>query len=198
MTIQPTAVYPPTRSASPPATTGGQRFYQTYNTRYVSQPSGGPGPAGGSSAGIPSGGGRFYNYWNRIPQGSLKVKTPSGVPNFLGARPVILFMWIAAMGMVSWDEWRNYHVLPRPARLWYTTSTYFLLALLASFDAMVPLANGLAIGFTISVAYNYYTGAGGFGTQGAAEQVTSQQPGGTNAPSTATAPTGTSSAAFNS
>jgi hypothetical protein len=105
-------------------------------------------------------------------------------------------MWIAAMGMVSWDEWRVHHVLPRPARLWYTTTTYFLLALLATVDSMVPLANLLAVGFTISVAYNYYTGAGQFGSQGAAEQVTSQQPGGVNSPSTQANQTGTGNTAL--
>lgn len=162
--IEPSAVYSPSGEVR----TGRQRIYETYNTRDV--------PIGGdSSVSAPqggSGGGRAYHVFVGLPGGSSRVQVPKGVPRFLGARPIILFAWGLAMVMVSLDEWHTHHVLPRPARLWYTSLTYFLLAAAASFDAMVPLATALAIGLTIAVGYQYYTGAGAFGNYGAQEAST--------------------------
>lgn len=91
-----------------------------------------------------------------------------------------MFAWIAAMTMVSLDEWHTHGVLPRPARLWYTTLTYLLIALVSTLDIMVPICTLLAIGLTIAVGYQYYTGSGSFGQYGAVEVNTSTQPGGTN------------------
>lgn len=166
MTIQPTAVYPPGNS---PASQ--QQFYQTYNTRNVGGGGGyTPPPSGGGTYVPGSGGGGFlYRQFQRAPGGSAPVSVPSGVPKFLGSRSIILYMWIAAMMMVSLDEWHTHGVLPRPARLWYTSLTYFILALISAIDAVTPLASMLAIGYTIAVAYNYYNGSGGFGNYGAQE-----------------------------
>lgn len=173
MTIQPTAVYPPGQSpASSGSSGGGGNFYNTYNTRYVGGSSGGGGytpPPSGGGGGFNYGGGFLYRQFQRVPGGGTRVSVPSGVPSFLGARSIILFSWIAAMAMVSLDEWHTHGVLPRPARLWYTSITYGLLAIAATVDAAVPLVNLLAIGLTIAVAYNYYTGSGGFGSTGATE-----------------------------
>jgi hypothetical protein len=162
--IEPTAVYSP---GTGPAQTGRQRIYETYNTRDV--------PLGGDetiSAPRPSTGGRAYGMFSRLPGGAAPVAVPKGVPRFLGSRPIILFAWGLAMVMVSLDEWHTHHVLPRPARLWYTSLTYFLLAAAASFDPLVPLATAMAIGLTIAVGYQYYTGAGSFGNYGAQEAST--------------------------
>lgn len=169
MTIQPTAVYSP--GTSPAAQ---QNFYQTYNTRTIGGTGGGgggytPPPSGGGGGGFNYGGSYLYNQFQRMPGGGQRVTVPSGVPKFLGGRQIILFTWIACMMMVSLDEWHTHHVLPRPARLWYTSLTYGLLALLSLFDSAVPLVNLFAIGFTISVAYDYYNGTGQFGSFGASE-----------------------------
>lgn len=87
------------------------------------------------------------------------------------------------MAMVSWDEWTTHHILPRPARLWYTSLTYFLLALISTIDAAVPLATALAIGYTIAVAYQYFTGTGGFRLNASSTPATGGTAGSTNPPS---------------
>lgn len=66
------------------------------------------------------------------------------------------------MIVVGFDDWHNYHILPRPARLWYTSLTYGLLILASMADALVPLANALAIGYAIMLIWQYYNGTGQF------------------------------------
>lgn len=127
--------------------------------RQNSVPIGGEDTTSGDKPSIAS---RAYTRFQRLPGGGIQVAVPNGVPRFLGARPVIFWAWVAAMAMVSWDEWNSHHILPRPARLWYTSLTYFLLALLATADAAVPLATALAIGFTVVLTMQYYTGNGQF------------------------------------
>ena len=158
MTIEPTAIIPPGGSS------GGRNFYNTYNTRYIRNPP--PytpqGPDYSNS--------RIYNLMNRAPNGSgSSVTVPSGVPRFLGARPILMFSWIAAMAMVCLDEWHTYHILPRPARLWDTTATFLLLGVASTFDVLVPIINIFAIGLVIQLGYQYYTGTGQFGSYGAQE-----------------------------
>jgi hypothetical protein len=120
----------------------------------------------------------------------VNVPVPPGVPRFLGNRQIILVAWLGAMAMVSWDEWNTYHILPRPARLWYTSLTYFLLAIIATFDVFVPIANGLAIGFAIAVAYQYFTNTGQFAPSPSRQPATPSTNPPTTTPST-TPTTGT-------
>jgi len=156
--IEPTRVYPPE---------GSQRFYQTYNTRTIGGDGTPPPSQGGPS--FDYSGGRTYNFFQRLPQGAMSVGVPSGVPRFLGARPIIFYMWMVAIGMVVLDEWHTHHILPRPARLWWTTVAFLLMAGLATIDAMVPLVNAFAIGMVIVLGYQYYSGTGQFGATGAQE-----------------------------
>lgn len=165
MTIQPTAVYPPGQS---PASAGGQqRFYQTYNTRNLGHPI----PQYSQyRGGFSYSNSRIYRAMQNAPQGAMQVKVPGpkGMQIF-GARPILFFAWIAAMMMVSLDEWHTYHILPRPARLWYTSLAFVMMALLSVADAFVPLVNLFAIGMVIVLGYQYYTGRGQFGQAGAKE-----------------------------
>jgi|SRR5215469_464965 len=156
--IEPAGVYPPA---------GSQRFYQTYNTRYVN--GGGPPPPSQGGPSFDYSGGRTYNFFQRLPQGAMSVGVPTGVPRFLGARPIIFYMWMVAIGMVVLDEWHTHHILPRPARLWWTTVAFLLMAALATIDAMVPLVNAFAIGMVIVLGYQYYSGTGAFGSTGLKE-----------------------------
>lgn len=148
--LEPSAVISPSGQVS----TGRERIYDTYNTRDV--PIGG----GGGPPRFNYANGRVYNAFNRLPGGNGPVTVPKGVPRFLGSRSLILFSWAIAMALVSVDEWQTHHVLPRPARLWYTTLTYFLLAIASTVDVLVPIINLIALGLTIAVAYQFYTGAG--------------------------------------
>jgi hypothetical protein len=154
--IEPSAVINPSGQVS----TGRQRFYETYNTRDV--------PIGGDES-LPKPGSRTVNLFLRMPGGSGQAQTPEFLPKFLGSRSIIMFGWAAAMAMVSLDEWHTYHILPRPARLWDTSLTFFLIAAVSTFDPLVPICTILTIGLVIAVAYNYYTGNGGFGGFGAKE-----------------------------
>lgn len=151
MTIQPTNVYPPNQ---PP---GGNNTYNTYNTTVI--------PPNNPGVGAPPFYYRMnpvYQAYKRTPPQSTRVQSESHVPAMLTARPLIFYSWMAAMILVSFDEWHNYHILPRPARLFWTTVTYGLLTIASIPDVMVPLANALAMGYTIVLAYQYYNGQGQF------------------------------------
>lgn len=154
------------KGQSPAIPTGRQKFYETYNTRSL-----GNEPIGGDSGGGGGGGSKTSNFMSKIPgkSGNVAVRVPFGAPKFLGARSVLLFAWMAAMAMVSLDEWHTNHVLPRPARLWYTSLTFFLLAAVSTIDVLVPLTNLFALGLIIVLAMQYYTGTGQFGVSGVAE-----------------------------
>lgn len=110
----------------------------------------------GTSAG--GGGGRTYIV---VPQN----KTTSAKPRFLGSQRTILFAWIVALALVCADEWKTYHILPRPARLWWTTLTYAILALMSQMEVLIPLANALALGFTAVLAWQYFNKQGQFSGQ---------------------------------
>lgn len=155
------------RDRSPAIPTGRQRFYETYNTKSL-----GDEPIGGDSGGPKVGGSALRNGMSKLPNGSganVAVKLPFGVPRFLGARSVLLFAWMAAMAMVSLDEWHTNHILPRPARLWYTSLLFLLLAMVSTIDILVPVANLFALGMIIVLGMQYYSGTGQFGVSGAAE-----------------------------
>lgn len=104
--------------------------------------------------------------WIASHQQSTTVQMPRQLPSFLGNRQTIVYSWAASMAIISWDEWHNNHILPRPARLWYATGFYLLLVLLGMVDAMVPIANALAIGYTIMLAWQYFNQSGQFGKGG--------------------------------
>jgi hypothetical protein len=95
---------------------------------------------------------------NRIPAGARQVNLPGGAPRFLGDRGTIFYAWTIAMLVVGYDEWHNLNILPRPSRLWDTSLVYGLLALMAVVDPLVPIANALAVGFTISLLWRLYNG----------------------------------------
>lgn len=191
--IEPSAVYSP----GAPIRTGRQKFYDTYNTRYIPDPVGGD-PAitsggGGGGGGIPTpgfdySGGFLHRTMQNLPNGSGPVVTvPHGIPRFLGARPMLFFAWGVAMIMVSLDEWHTHHILPRPARLWYTSLLFFLLAMVSIIDVAVPIVNLFALGMVITLGYQYYSGSGQFGAAAKQSTIdTSVTTGGLNQPTPGT------------
>jgi hypothetical protein len=143
MTIEPSAIYPPPRRPyTPPGYQGGQYYV-------INQPP--PRPN------FPR------RVWNSVPQQNPQARIPHQLPEFLKSGPlnnraVVFNMWIIAMVIIGFDEWHNLNILPRPARLWDTSLVYGLLVMLGFVDAMVPIANALAIGFTIQLLWQYYQG----------------------------------------
>lgn len=152
MTIQPTAVYPPgseTERYIPPPYRRGPYPYEGPDETYVNR---GPG--------------FFQKMLGAVPQTNMQVQVPRAVPNWMGNKKIIVAMWVIAIAFISYDEWHNFNILPRPQRLWDASLVYGLLAILSSVDPVAPIANMLAIGFTISLAYQYYDGSGKFGGSG--------------------------------
>ena len=145
MTIEPTAVYPPRRYI-PPTGNGyqGGQYYINQQPEAV-------------KINFPR------RVWNSVPQQSPTATIPHRLPEFLRSGPmnnraVVFNMWIIAMIVVSFDEWHNLGILPRPARLWDTSLVYGLLVLLGFVDAMVPISNALAMGFTFQLLWQYFQG----------------------------------------
>jgi|HubBroStandDraft_1064217.scaffolds.fasta_scaffold71024_3 hypothetical protein len=97
-----------------------------------------------------------------VSGGAQQVNVPKPLPAFLGNSSVILVMWLAAMALISADEWRSNHILPRPARLWYTTLVYGILAITGNSNVLLPLATVLAIGYTIVLGYQFFNKTGQF------------------------------------
>jgi hypothetical protein len=95
--------------------------------------------------------------WNAVPAQNpvARSRISAGVFN---NRSVVFNAWIVAMILIGFDEWHNLGILPRPARLWDTTIVYGLLTMLGFVDIMVPIANALAVGYTIALLYQYYNG----------------------------------------
>lgn len=91
-----------------------------------------------------------------------KARTPSGVPAFLGNREIIFGTWAVSMALVTVDDWKTNNILVRPSRLWGTTLVYAGLALVSTIDALVPIANALAIGYTIVLLYQFFSKQGQF------------------------------------
>lgn len=168
MTIEPTRVIPPGGD-------GGPQQGRTYVIYDRGAPNGGPGPGPGPGPG--------QRFWNRIPDQNQRVTLPSQVPGplrstALNNRAIVFNAWIVAMIVIGFDEWHNLNILPRPARLWDASLVYGVLVLLGFVDIMVPLANALAIGYTIMLIWQYYQG--GITPQGLATGTT-QAPGTTTA-----------------
>jgi hypothetical protein len=146
VTIEPTAVYPPPRY-NPPTGNG----YQQGGGRYyvINQPS--------QPINFPR------RVWNSVPQQAPTATMSHRLPEFLRSGPmnnraVVFNMWIIAMIIVSFDEWHNLGILPRPARLWDTSLVYGLLVLLGFVDPLVPISNALAMGFTFQLLWQYFQG----------------------------------------
>lgn len=90
------------------------------------------------------------------------VSVPNGMPRWLGSQRILGAAWMASMIIVSFDEWHNLGILPRPVRLWETSIVYGLLALVGIADPLVPLVNALAIGYTFMLIWQYFQGSGQF------------------------------------
>jgi hypothetical protein len=72
------------------------------------------------------------------------------------------YAWLAAMVVIGFDEWHVNGILPRPARLWYTSLVFGVLALASMSDQLVPVANAFAVGFLLVLIYQYYNKQGQF------------------------------------
>lgn len=159
---------PAARQSKPPATqtTSPARGQRTINVTYNINNGGSQNPSGGT--GTSAGGGKFGTGWVRgyLAAQPRQVSTPNGVPRWLGNGSIVAYAWIVAMILVGFDEWKNHGILPRPARLWDTSIVYGLLVLLGFIDVMIPIANALAIGYTIVLLWQYYNGEGQFGQTG--------------------------------
>lgn len=141
--------------------------YNTYNTRTVNPPRTEYVYVQNKGIGGSSGGGRF-NYSNSRLANTLRtqpaqVPVPEHLPRFLGNASIVGYAWVGAMLTIGFDEWHNNDILPRPARLWYTSLVYGLLALTTIIPALIPLANALAIGYTIMLLWQYFNKQGQFG-----------------------------------
>jgi hypothetical protein len=86
---------------------------------------------------------------------------PNGLPRFLASRQLLFVFWIVAMVLVASNEWTLFPgKFPRPARLWYTSATYGILFLASQVDGLVPICNGLGLGFMVVLLYENVTGQG--------------------------------------
>lgn len=97
------------------------------------------------------------------PPPHQQANVPRPVPTFFGNSRVIGYSWVVSMVVVSFDEWHNNNILPRPSRLWWTTVTYGILALASMIiPVMMPIWNALAVGYTIMLIWQYFNGEGQF------------------------------------
>lgn len=103
--------------------------------------------------------GNFYQRaFNKIPAQARYANPGYNTPRLLQNRQVVLGSWAIAMIIIGFDEWHNLHILPRPKRLWDTSLFYGLLTLFSVADAVVPIANAFAIGYTLTLLWQYYNG----------------------------------------
>lgn len=93
---------------------------------------------------------------------ATQTTVPKGVPQFLGNQRTITYAWFAAMGVIVVDEWKNNHIIARPARLWWASVFYGLLALGGMITSLIPLMNALAIGYLFVLLWQWYNGEGQF------------------------------------
>jgi hypothetical protein len=150
-----------TTSGGPPSTQGAPRTQYVYLTNVQSSngPSQGPVSGGGSS-------GRFSNRVQRtsgvLGRGAQQASVPRGVPKFLGNQRTVIYCWVAAMGIIAVDEWHTNKILPRPARLWWTSLFFGLLCMAGMVPSIIPIVNAIAIGYLIVLAYQFYGKKGQF------------------------------------
>jgi hypothetical protein len=112
----------------------------------------------GSSSGIKgrvlSGASKLNNMQSAAKEANLSYDLPKGL-GFLRNRTTILWAWMGSMAVIGADEWKTNHIFPRPGRLWAATGVFALLSALSMLDAMVPLANALAIGYFLTVLWQF-------------------------------------------
>jgi len=90
----------------------------------------------------------------------------NGLPRAFSNRQFITAAWAISMIIVSYDEIKTYHVAPRPKRLFDTSMVYLGLMLVSVAGALVPIANLLAAGFTLAVAWDLFNASGQFARDG--------------------------------
>lgn len=103
------------------------------------------------------------------------------LPRWLADRRIVLVAWVGGLILITIDERQSGYLLPRPLRLWYASGVFLILAALGTSDVMVPLSNALAIGFTITLAFQYYNNEGQF-SPAAKGGAGGQAPGGSSSP----------------
>lgn len=96
------------------------------------------------------------------PVRQLPAKPEQWARGFIHSSGAIPVMWGVAMGLVFVDEWREHRILARPARLWWSSIAYFILAVVAHFGPLMPIAVLIAVGLTIQLAYQYFNREGQF------------------------------------
>lgn len=99
---------------------------------------------------------------SKLGTGVKQVEVPAGGPRFLGNQRTIVAAWFVSMALVCADEFKSHHIFPRPARLWYTSLVFGVLALMAFADSLIPLANILAIGYAIVLTWQFFNKSGQF------------------------------------
>jgi hypothetical protein len=92
-------------------------------------------------------------------------KTTPAKPSFLGSQRTIIFAWIIAVIAITADEWKRYHILPRPSRLWWSALVYGILALVSEVTPVIPLTNALALGYSIMLMWQFFNKSGQFSEQ---------------------------------
>lgn len=142
----------PTRVVNPPST----EYVYVSDANSGGGNTGPSGSAGGSNYSPRRAANRVFSYQPR------RVPVPNGVPRFLGDNHIVGYSWLASMILIGFDEWRNNGILPRPARLWYTSLIYGVLALAGMIPMLTPLVNAFAIGYTIMLLWQYFNGEGQF------------------------------------
>jgi len=158
---------PAARQSKPPATQTTQptRGRRTINVTYnVNNDGGHTDPSGGTGTGA---GGKGLG-WARAQLAAQPryASVPKPIPRIFGNGSLVAYAWIVAMVVIGFDEWKNNGILPRPVRLWDTSLVYGLLVLMAFIEPLIPLANALAIGYTIVLIWQYFNGQGQFGQSG--------------------------------
>lgn len=90
------------------------------------------------------------------------------LPDWMADRRIMVTAWVVAMVIITADERRLGYPLPRPARLWSASLLYGLLMVAGAVDPIAPIANLMAIGFTVELGIEFY------GTTGPFEGITHQ------------------------
>lgn len=101
----------------------------------------------------------------RLPrtQRFWKSEPSLGAPGWLSDRRIVIASWLTSLVFISLNERNSGYILPRPLRLWSASGLFILLAAAGTIEAVVPLVNALAIGYTVVLAMQYYDNTGQFG-----------------------------------
>lgn len=113
--------------------------------------------------GIPRNDARRYSFsFNRVSAQQVKQNPGGALKSFLSSSGTIPVAWGISMLLVAVNEWQRHGILARPARLWWTSIAFFILAILAHFNSLAIVANLLAWGFTLQLAYQFFSKKGQF------------------------------------